>query len=170
MRKYGRVYKAITVVAFLAIGIFFTVGPSGRTPDLTELVHEHPAVKMYYDGAWEGRYEAYWTMGGGSAMEEVIGITLSVNVQKDMTREEMVSILDYYELVANASFVGNTYVGEKDSDFVCFAVFFRGETDEELGRVKFYNGAEAEITEEDKGRFPPPYFHQEPGDEIKPWL
>ena len=96
-------------------------------------------------------------------MEEVIGITLSVNVQKDMTREEMVSILDYYELVANASFVGSTYVGEKDSDFVGYAVFFRGETDEELGR-------EAEITEEDKGRFPPPYFHQEPGDEIKPWL
>ncbi len=168
MKKYGKVYFVVTVAVFLVIGGVFTIGHN-RHLDFHELERNHPAVKLYYDGYWEGRYESHWARGGANETIGMNGITLSVNVLKDMTREEMASVLDYYELVANAQFVGNSYVGERDTDFLGYAVFYRGETDEELARIKYFNGAEAEITEEDKGCFPPPYFHQEDGSKTGPW-
>lgn len=169
MKKYGKVYKIATVAVFLMIGAVFTIGRNKQV-DITELAHNHHAMKLYEDGAWEWRYESSWAQGGGNATEEVKGITLSVNVLKDMTREDMVSILDYFELVGNAKYVGDTYVGEKDTDFIGYATFFQGDTDEEVARVKYMNGKEAEITEEDEGRFPPPYFRPEEGEELGPWL
>ncbi len=169
MKKYRKVCTALTAIVFLVIGGVFTIGHR-RYPDLKDLSDNHPAVKMYYSGYWEGRYESHWATTGANETIGMNGITLSINVLKDMTREEMVSVLGYYELVGNAEFVGSSYVGERDTDFLGYAVFFRGDTEEELARVKYFNGAEAEITEEDKGCFPPPYFHQEDGGKTGPWF
>lgn len=43
----------------------------------------------------------------------------------------------------------NTW-GEWETDYTCYAVFYRGETDEVIRRIKYCNGKEAVIREEDK--------------------
>ena len=164
MKKYRKVYKVATIAVFLMIGCIFTIGHKERL-DINELSDNHRAVKMYGDGVWTGRYvgqfEDYAT-GNRS-------ICLSIDVRKDMSREDMVSILDYYEMVWNAKYVGEAYMGERDNDFTGHAVFFRGDTDEEIARIKFFNGEEAEIMEEDEALFPRAYMRSNP-EETGPWF
>lgn len=163
MKKYKRVYCALTAAIFLAIGLLFALGRGSR-PDISELSEAHPAVKMYREGVWTGRYE-------GCYVNDAAGdrsVRVSIDVQKEMSREDMVSILDYYELVWNARYVGSSYMGERENDFTGYAVFFLGETDEELGRVKYFNGKEAEIAEEDAPFFPQAYMRSDPGPH--PWM
>ncbi len=40
------------------------------------------------------------------------------------------------------------YLGERDTDFTCYAVFFNGESDKEIRRIKYFNGEEVTPTEE----------------------
>ena len=68
----------------------------------------------------------------------------------------MLGIMDYYELTRNCKFVGNEYVGERETDFTCFAVFFRGDTDEEVRRIKYLNGKEVQAADEEENNFPHP--------------
>lgn len=164
MERYGKIYKVVTAAIFLMIGCIFTIGRD-KHQDIQALSENHRAVKMYRDGVWTGRYEANfenYATGDRS-------ICLSINVHKDMSREDMVSVLDYYEMVWNAECVGESYVGERDNDFTGHAVFFRGDTDEELARIKFFNRKEAEITKEDEPLFPRAYMHSEPED-TGPWF
>ncbi len=165
MNQYRKIYLAATALAFLAIGWAFVFGRSQHM-DIVELSDNHPAVKMYREGVWRGRYERCYI---NDATDER-SVCLSIDVQEDMSREDMESILGYYELVWNARYVGDSYVGERDTDFLGYAVFYRGETDEELARMKYFNGAEAEITEEDEERFPRAYMHSDEGNEPRPWF
>ena len=69
----------------------------------------------------------------------------------------MMEILDYKELCQHSEMDDTgAYLGEKDSTWTCYAVFYRGDTDEELKRIKYVNGESVEITEEDEERFAGP--------------
>ena len=46
------------------------------------------------------------------------------------------------------------YLGERDTDFTCYAVFFDGESDKEIRRIKYLNREEVTPTEEEEPMFP----------------
>lgn len=117
---------------------------------------DHGAMKMRDEGVYEMRYQSSRLHYNGEINGEVLD-RLSVNVNKEMSEEDMLTLLDYYELVHNKD---NKADGrkERDEDFVCYAVFFEGDTDNEITRIKYVNHEKVEITDEDKAYFPPPYF------------
>ncbi len=165
MKKYKKAYIVFTVIVFFVIGGVFAIGHK-RYPDIKDLSDNHPAVKMYHAGVWTGRYQACYVNDATDARS----VRVSIDILKEMSREEMASILDYYELVWNAQYVGNSYVGERDADFTGYAVFFRGGTDEEVMRIKYMNGEEAEITEEDEDFFPLAYMRSPEEEAPRPWM
>ncbi len=144
MQKY---FKYCLVV----ILIFFTAGCNSNNYDA--MVENHKAMDLYRDGVWEVRYikEA-----ANSATSETV-ITLSIDVLKDMTEEDILTVLDYYEFTRNAAWDANqSYVGERESDYSCYAVFYKNNTNEEIRRIKYCNGKEVVPSEEDKWEFAPP--------------
>ena len=87
---------------------------------------------------------------------------VSLNVNGDMTEKQMLDVMDYYEFTRNASFDENLqYKGETDTNYNCYAVFYRGETDEEIRRIKYHNGKETEPAEKEKSMFPIPELHSD---------
>lgn len=123
------------------------------TKDYNAMQEKHAATKTYRDGVWKVRYYSLMEEYAG----EVKGTTLylSLDVERDMTEEDMLDIMDYYEFTRNAKWDDkNHYIGERESDYTCFAVFYRSETDEEIRRIKYCNGKEAEIPEEEQSYFP----------------
>ncbi len=145
MRRWKGVFMICVLPAVLCAGC--------GTRDLGKMISDHKAEKMYDEGVWEERY-GHWTM------KEEIGeeiFTLSVDVKKDMSEDDMMEILDYKELCQHSEMDDTgAYLGEKDSTWTCYAVFYRGDTDEELKRIKYVNGESVEITEEDEERFAGP--------------
>lgn len=126
--------------------------------DYNAMSEKHAATKTYRDGVWEVRYNSIIDQYAG----EIVGKTLylSVDVHQDMTEEDMLDIMDYYEFRWNARWDNNNhYIGERESDFTCYAVFYRGGTDEEVRRSKYFNGKEVEIPEEEQSYFPKPDMH-----------
>lgn len=123
-------------------------------------ISNNEAVKMRDDGVYDVRYTSSVVGFTGDIAGEVVD-RVSINVYKEMGEDDMINILEYYELVHNAEYSANGYEGERDEDFTCYAVFFEGDTDNEITRIKYVNHEKVEITDEDKGYFPPPYFHDE---------
>lgn len=121
--------------------------------DYDKMLHTHKAMSMMEDGVWEKRYEEDTEYPATDEMK----IVISVNVKKDMSEDDMLEIMDYLELQNNASFDdAGIYVGESDMDYTCYAVFYRGDTDEEIKRIKYVNGESVAIGEEDEGCFAGP--------------
>lgn len=161
MKKYRKLYKIITIVVFLTIGCIFAIGHF-RHKDLNEMVENHKAMQMYRDGIFDVRYERLQVEDSDDSKE----FSISIDVKKDMTEEDMLCIMDYFEMTNNASYVGSSYEGEQDTDYTCYAVFYRGDTDEEIRRMKYFNGEEVEITENDNPySFPGPEKKSERGEE-----
>ena len=166
MLKHGKIYTLITIVVFLAVGCVFTVGRFERK-DISKVAHEHRAAKMYHEGVWNLRFSSY---GGNDATGETT-MQLSVNVYKDMTKEDMLEVMDYYELVGNAAYSGGgRYLGERETDYSSWGIFYRGDTDEALMRIKYVNGQEVEVTEDDKWFFPAPYRQKEEDFGMDLWM
>jgi len=143
MRRHVRVY---ILLIFLML---FTVG----CRNYITRAENHKAMDLYRDGAWNIRYKR--------SMEKYAtgqNITiLSINVNKDMTEKEMLSVLDYYEFTDNADFdAKGKYIGECKTDFLCFAVFYEGDTDKEIRRIKYLKGKEVDPVEEGEYRFATP--------------
>ena len=96
-------------------------------------------------------------------MDEGVEIfTLSVNVNKNMSEDDMLEVLDYVKLCLHSEQDDTgAYVGDRDSDWICYAVFYRGDSDEELKRFKHVNGESVHITEEDQAKFAGPELRSE---------
>ena len=147
MKKYLRVSVAVMLLAFFVVGC-------GRT-DYFAIAENHEAVEMYRNGVWEIRYISGGEVTVGSKVKEVQNI-LAVNVNEDMTEKEMLKVLDYFEFSRNAYFENDEYKGERKTDYTCFAVFYKEETDEEICRIKYRNGRDVEPLDEDEPLFPVP--------------
>ncbi len=146
--------KGILMVGFLAAILFVGCG----TRDSSEMIKEHKARDMYKEGAWEERYSEW----SGDVDEGVEIFTLSVNVNKNMSEDDMLEVLDYVKLCLHSEQDDTgAYVGDRDSDWICYAVFYRGDSDEELKRFKHVNGESVHITEEDQAKFAGPELRSE---------
>ena len=72
--------------------------------DYNAMTENHAATKTYRDGVWEVRYNSVID----HYADKIVGKTLylSVDVHQDMTEED------------------SHYIGERESDFTCYAVFY----------------------------------------------
>ena len=122
-----------------------------------EMLDNHEALKMQSDGIWVERYMERWEDEPGEQAKRTV--KLSANVLKDMTEEQMLDVLEYYELFFNALLEGDVYTKERDVDFICYATFYRGETDEVIRKFKYVNHKSVTITAEDEDQFVSPIFH-----------
>ena len=144
-----RKWKEIFVVGVLAVVLCTGCG----TRDRDKMIQNHKAEEMQEEGVWEQRY----IRSTDSLYGEGDTLVLFVNVYKDMSEDDMLDVLDYYKLCMHSeSDDTGAYVGERDTTFTCYAVFYREKTDEELKRFKCVDGEIVEITEEDEAQFAGP--------------
>lgn len=145
MRRWKGVFMIGVLAAVLCAGC--------GTRDINKMTTDHKGCKMYEEGVWEKRYEKWET-------KEEIGedrYTISVEVKKDMSENDMLEVLDYEKLCHHSEMDDTgAYLGDRDTTWICYAVFYRGDTDEELKRIKYVDGESVEITEEDQEQFAGP--------------
>lgn len=138
----------------LALVVFWVLCAAGcqGEQDFDKIQENHAAIGTYREGMWEDRY-VYTSQNGETETRTV----LSVNVKEQMTERQMQDVLDYYEFTGHADFDENgKYLGEMEGDYICYAVFYQGDTEEEIWKVKYKNGRVEETTEEDEPVFPKP--------------
>lgn len=113
-------------------------------------VKKHKAVAMFEDGVLSERYAE---MSLSDNEERIYRVTYNVN--EEMTEKEMLSVLDYEELINNAEHDEATgkILGEMDRDYICFALFCEGNSDNVIGKYKYVNHESVEYTEEDEYLF-----------------
>lgn len=148
--KRSKIYLCV-ILAVLCLGLF-SAGCQ-RKDEYNEILENHRAVKLFEEKIWWPRY----TNDRDEYTDRIKSKTtfVSINVLGELSEEDMLEIMDYYEFTRNADFgTGTTYLGERDTDFTCYAVFFEGETDKEIRRIKYFNGKEVIPTEEEEPLFP----------------
>lgn len=132
-RKFFLLLACMFVVAFL--------------PGCGENMENHRALSMQEDGLWEERYNTNVLMDGGGVYAKV-----SVNVKEDMDEKDMLKILDYYRL----NLVEGSGFDVEDEEAAVYGVFYKGNTDEEIGRFKYVDGENVDIQAEEQSYFPTP--------------
>lgn len=147
MKKYLQIFMVFSLLSCFIFGC--------GTKNYNAIQENHAAVKTYREGKWNIRYKNSIQEGTDRIINTKL--FLSVNAEQDLTEEEMLEIMNYYEFTQNAQWdMNGNYVGERETDYICYAVFYKGETEEETRRIKYCNGKEAEIPEEEQGYFPKP--------------
>ncbi len=155
MNKFLQIFAVVVLLSSLVFGC--------GSKDYNAMQEKHAAVKTYRDGKWKIRYEKRMQEGTDRITKTML--YLSVNVEQELTEQEILDIMDYYEFTRNAQWdANNHYIGERETDYVCYAVFYEGETDQEFCRIKYCNGEEVEIPEEEQGYFPASYFRNDEED------
>ncbi len=155
-RIYMSAFIAVLLISYIIIGC-------GMKSSYETRKEKHAAVKTYRDGKWKIRYEKRMQEGTDRITKTML--YLSLNMEQELTEQEMLDIMDYYEFTRNAQWdANNRYMGERETDYVCYAVFYEGETDQEFCRIKYCNGEEVEIPEEEQGYFPTSYFRNDEED------
>ncbi len=150
-----RMKKMKICLVVLIVLLACLVGGCGK--DYGKMVENHAAIKTYRDGVWGIRYFFMSTNATTQGKTDSVTVQLTVDVNGDMTEEQMMEVMDYYESTRNAWFdEDGTYKGEQDAEYSCYAIFYRGDTDEEIRRIKYQNGKETEPTEEEESMFPLP--------------
>ncbi|MCI9531851.1 MAG: hypothetical protein HFH38_08905 [Lachnospiraceae bacterium] len=145
-KKHLRTCLAAMLLWLFALGC--------QTKDYNTLTENHKALQTYRQGIWGVRYIQNEENGTGEDLKDTT-TKISINVMGELAEEDMLDIMDYYELTRNASFDKNSrYLGERSTDYTCYATFFQGETDEEICRIKYKNGQKEEPTQEEDGLFP----------------
>ena len=151
-RIYIQALIAVLLISYIIVGC-------GIKNSYEKRKENHAAAKTYQEGKWKVRYDSRtWDY-----TDRIKSTTffLSVNVEQELTKKEMLDIMDYYELTVNAHLdANNRYKGERESDYNCYAVFYNGNTDEEVDRIKYFNGEEVEIPEEEQSYFPKPNMNR----------
>lgn len=140
-RKFFLLLACMLVVAFL--------------PGCGENMENHRALSMQEDGLWEERYNTNVLMDGGGVYAKV-----SVNVKEDMDEKDMLKILDYYRL----NLVEGSGFDVEDEEAAVYGVFYKGNTDEEIGRFKYVDGENVDIPAEEQSYFPTPELRNEYGE------
>ena len=152
-RIYIQALIAVLLISYIIVGC-------GIKNSYEKRKENHAAAKTYQEGKWKVRYDSRtWDY-----TDRIKSTTffLSVNVEQELTKKEMLDIMDYYEFTKNSQWdVDGNYIGERETDYICYAVFYKGETDEEICRMKYCNREEVEIPEEEQGYFPAAYFRSD---------
>ena len=118
----------------------------------------HKAEVLKDNGIWEERREVWVQKDLNSDQEEV---NLSISVLQDMTEEEMLQVLDYYEKDVftdtgagqKVNFGGEEVEIKEREVTMCYAIFYKGNTDEVLKEFKYADGKSIPVTEEDEAYF-----------------
>ncbi len=148
------------LICLAAMCLLLLAAGCGEEGDIMAGLEGHKAVEMYRDGVWARRFESVAASGEGSENDSV-KVAVTVDVKKDMTEEEMMEVVDYYTEKASRKYDTGGGI-----ECLCYAVFFRVDTDEELFRIKCLNGKEAEPAKEDSSNFPLPGMRDERGGEL----
>lgn len=146
LHKYLCIFLAVVCL------VLFSGGCQAKDP-YNEILENHRAVKLFEEKIWRPRY----TCDRDEYTDRIKSKTsfVTINVLGELTEEDMLEIMDYYEFTRNADFgTDTTYLGERNTDFTCYAVFFEGETDKEIRRIKYFNGKEVTPMEEEEQMFP----------------
>ena len=151
--------RKIIILACLAALFLGLLGAGcGRektdSTDMTVL-EKHKAVEMYRDGIWAPRYVSISASGSGPENESARAV-VTVDIKKDMTKEEMTEVLDYYTEYATLAYDTGDGI-----DCLIYAIFYQDGTDDEVFRIKCLNGEEAEPAKEDSSIFPLPGMRTE---------
>lgn len=155
MNKFLQIFAVAVLLSILVFGC--------GSKDYNAMQEKHAAVKTYRDGKWGVRYEKCMQEGTDRITKTML--YLSLNAEQELTEQEMLDIMDYYEFTRNAQWdANNRYMGERETDYVCYAVFYEGETDQEFCRIKYCNGEEVEIPEEEQSYFPASYVRNDEED------
>lgn len=118
----------------------------------------HKAETMRDDGIWE---ERQMSLVQDNISSDQCKINLSIKVKQDMTEEEMLKVLDYYEKEIftdmgageKVNIGGKQVEIEKRNIDMCYAIFYKGDTDEVLKEFKYANGKNVPVMEEDEAYF-----------------
>ena len=154
MNKVLRLFSTVILWSCLIIGC-----GSMSAEKYNAIQENHAATKTYREGKWKVRYDSMTQQYSGKI--ESTTYILSVDVLGELTEEDMLDIMDYYEFTGNAQWdMNNRYLGERETDYTCYAVFYKGNTDEEIDRIKYFNGEEVEIPEEEQSYFPKPNMNR----------
>ena len=154
MNKVLRLFSTVILWSCLIIGC-----GSMSAEKYNAIQENHAATKTYREGKWKVRYDNMTQQYSGKI--ESTTYILSVDVLGELTEEDMLDIMDYYELTVNAHLdANNRYKGERETDYTCYAVFYKGNTDVEIDRIKYFNGEEVEIPEEEQSYFPKPNMNR----------
>ncbi len=155
MNKFLRIFAVVILLSILVFGC----GSEGAEK-YHAMQEKHAATKTYRDGIWKIRYNSL--IHEGTDRLKCVKFYLTVDVIGELTEEDMLDIMDYYEFTKNSQWdVDGNYIGERETDYICYAVFYKGETDEEICRMKYCNREEVQIPEEEQGYFPASYFRSD---------
>ncbi len=118
----------------------------------------HKAAALKENGVWEQRNLALVHDPDNFDEEEV---DLSIKVNEEMTENDMLTVLDYYEkevfpemhIEGQVDFGGKMVEVEPRKITMCYAVFYKGETDEVLKEIKYVNGQSVSAEKEDADHF-----------------
>ena len=103
---------------------------------------EREAIKMQDDGVWKERLNSCSNTGSNE-----VRVKLLIDVKKDMTEKEMLTVLDYYEIKIRKR--PPLDIGE--NDFIqCYAIFYKDDTEEIIKKYKYREGECLDITTDDE--------------------
>lgn len=130
-----------------------------------QILHDHKADKMFEDGVWESRYDVIQE---NPATGDMV-VPCSINVNQDMSESDMMEIMDYFRIQFHSDMdEEGIWLGISEGDFIVYAVFYKGDTDEVIRKIKYVNGESVKITEEDEVKFPSPDMRSKaPSDETE---
>lgn len=114
--------------------------------DYEQKLQEHEAMVMKQDGIGDERYME-WDY---DTQQKIAVIRLSAMENKQMTDEERMKILDYYDIKGQSLCWANS---DYDGDVTCYAVFYMGDEFEETARYKYVNGELVDISEDEEYMF-----------------
>lgn len=146
--------KAIFCILILLM-IFVMTGCYKR---YDQILHDHKADKMFEDGVWEYRYQVCQM---DPATDSMV-IPCSINVNQDMSESDMLEVMDYFRIQLHSDMdEEGIWLGISEGDFTVYAVFYKGDTDEVIRKIKYVNGESVKITGEDEAKFPSPDMRSE---------
>ena len=122
-------------------------------------IENHNAAIMQKEGIWTERYSTTTDTGDYKKQFERI----SINVYKDMSEDEMLEVLEYYELNAPKELnVDGQLV--KLENYTCYAIFCKEDLDEIIAKYKYVNGKIENYTDEEEYNFVNPIMKNRNGD------
>lgn len=137
--------KNVFGVIVVIIAVFALAGCRGN-----ETISENVS------GKWSVRYEAN-SMNIGGSDGGSIRSEVSINVNQELSESEYENILENYEKIYNTECdEEGKEQGEKDIDYFCYAVFYKGNTSEVVRKIKYHNHNIEEYDESEEIFFPQP--------------
>lgn len=145
-------YVSFLGLLMLAIVLFSACG------SYADKIKNHKAALKFDEGVVTKRYGE---LALGENDERIYRVTYNVN--RDMTEEDMLDVLEYEEMIYNAECdeVTGEYTGERDKDYICYALFCEGTSNEVIGKNKYVNYECEDYTEEDEYLFLNPIFKRQ---------